>query len=377
MSLYDSLDRTANEMDKRHPASGARYREFIQRMQSVYSRLQPLQWVSRPNVGHLMKTGAWRHVPFLLRSLRSVFASTRLPDPIVRALGIWTHVAGQTMDQAPSPLAMTPALIHGAGAYYPTGGIGAIPAALFQAAKALDIAFLFNRRVERIRCERGAAIGVELEGGDFYPASAVLSNIGLGAYLRLLPQGADSPLPSRSRRALHRLPLQSPGVCAYLAVKGHCEPPYLRFQLRDEPDGCRLLVTPGVLQPELAQDGWFPARLIAPMSHQRAATGGEDAQREFLDKVLAEDWWRAPFHDVRILATRIPVEWGAAFQLYGDSMNPVMTAKFMLAGRLAHRSPWVRKLYLTGSATHPGQWVSFCAVSGILTADILDHDLRN
>jgi phytoene dehydrogenase-like protein len=55
-------------------------------------------------------------------------------------------------------------------------------------------------------------------------------------------------------------------------------------------------------------------------------------------------------------------------------MNPVMTAAFMRAGRLAHRSPHARGLYLCGSATHPGQWVSFCAVSGVLAADRLRED---
>ena len=31
----------------------------------------------------------------------------------------------------------------------------------------------------------------------------------------------------------------------------------------------------------------------------------------------------------------------------------------------------VKGLWLCGSATHPGQWVSFCAISGVLAADKL------
>jgi phytoene dehydrogenase-like protein len=45
-----------------------------------------------------------------------------------------------------------------------------------------------------------------------------------------------------------------------------------------------------------------------------------------------------------------------------------MTAKFMREGRISHRSPVVEGLYLAGSSTHPGQWVSFCAISGVLAA---------
>jgi len=47
----------------------------------------------------------------------------------------------------------------------------------------------------------------------------------------------------------------------------------------------------------------------------------------------------------------------------------------MRAGRLAHRSPYMQRLYLAGSSTHPGQWVSFCAISGILAANDLLADL--
>lgn len=78
---------------------------------------------------------------------------------------------------------------------------------------------------------------------------------------------------------------------------------------------------------------------------------------------------------MKILATRIPAEWGAQYHLHRDSMNPVMTAAFMRQGRLPHRSLFPSRLYLAGSSTHPGQWVSFCAISGILAADQLLEDV--
>jgi len=75
-----------------------------------------------------------------------------------------------------------------------------------------------------------------------------------------------------------------------------------------------------------------------------------------------------------VLARRVPAGWGASFRLHRDSMNPVMTARLMRRGRIPHRSPWIRNLYLAGSSTHPGQWVSFCAISGVLAADRLHED---
>ena len=111
------------------------------------------------------------------------------------------------------------------------------------------------------------------------------------------------------------------------------------------------------------------------MGHARAEREGQAGQRAYLNRILEETWWRGYVTDSRVVATRIPAEWGAQYHLYRDSMNPVMTARFMRAGRMAHRSPYVPGLYLTGSSTHPGQWVSFCAISGILAADCVQEDL--
>jgi phytoene dehydrogenase-like protein len=172
------------------------------------------------------------------------------------------------------------------------------------------------------------------------------------------------------------LPLQSPGVCAYLSVAGEARPPYLRFFLPGDGQLCRLLVRPEVISPELRRDGRAPARLIAPMRHAEAERLGPDGQRAYLDRILAEPWWREHVGETRVLDARIPSRWGADFHLYRDSMNPVMTARLMRRGRLPHRYPFARGLYLAGSATHPGQWVSFCAISGVLAADRLREDLR-
>jgi phytoene dehydrogenase-like protein len=376
VTIYDSFDKTASEFEQRWPGTRERYRQFIDKTSSTYQRLQPMQWKSQPGIMDVLRNGAWRDVPFMLSSLRSVLKSSRLPEAIVEALGIWTHVAGQLAGAAPSPLALVTSVIHHVGACYPFGGIGKIPELLLKAATDAGVEFRFGTRVRRICCRNKTVTGVEI-GNETLPADAVISNAGLATYAGLLDDDGRAGLSHRTQRYFRNLPLQSPGVCAYLAVKGTPKPPYLRFRLHKENDGCRLLVTPGVVDPALEKGGWYPARLIAPMAHTHAQSGGEAGQREFLHRVVEhEQWWRESFDDVRVLQTRIPSEWGSQFNLHNNSMNPVMTSKFMLTGRVAHRSPWIRNLYLTGSATHPGQWVSFCAVSGILAADRLLADAK-
>jgi len=380
-----NLDATAAAFERHWPGSGLRYLRHVKTMTKIYRRLGPLQRTARPGLWDLLRSGGWRHIPFLLRSLDSVLARTGLPQPVRDALAIWTHIAGQQLEQAPSPLALVPALFHGVGAFYPTGGIGRLPSALAAAAERQGVVFDYGVKVTAIRRREGRAAVVETDRGEVHTADAILSNAaGIGTYLDLL----EAPPPALRTR-LETLPLQSPGVAAYLAVKvkpshlplsvGGTEDfsgtPYLRFYLPGGEERCRCLVLPAVMEPSVQRDGWSPARLIVPMDHARAQAVGLSGQRHYLDRILAEPWWREHLHDYRVLATRLPAEWGAQYNLYRDSMNPVMTAQFMRAGRLAHRSPDVPGLYLAGSATHPGQWVSFCAISGILAASKVLEDI--
>jgi phytoene desaturase len=366
--FHGDLAETADGFERQWPGSGARYREFVARMRAIHARLQPLLHISRPGLRHVIATGAWTQTPFLLSSLRTVLRRSRLPEDLCDAIAIWTHVAGQAVEQAPSPLAFVPALIHEPGAFYPVHGIASIIDQLRLAAIRAGVEIRHGARVASIRTRGSAVEGVELVGGEAIDSETVLANAhGVGTYLRLVVG-----MPARARDRLARLPLQSPGICIYLAVEprpGAGHEPYLHFDLPGGGRLCRLLVTPGAVSPETARDGWMPARLIAPMRHDEAEALGADGQRRLADRLIGEPWWQAHVGSHRVLHVRTPTEWGAEFGLHRDSMNPVMTAAFMRSGRLAHRSPFMRGLHLAGSSTHPGQWLSFCAISGILSAD--------
>ena len=370
--FYADVKRTAAGIDAQWPGSGRRYEHFVAAMKDTHKRLSPLLHVSRPGPASLFRNRAFTRIPFLLKSLGSILARTNLPQQVVEAIAIWTQIAGQRIDAAPSPLAFVPALIHSVGAFYPADGIGSIPRTLTRVAARAGVEFEYDTTVRSIVSEAGRVRGVETNQDEFVPADAIVSNYsGIGTYLEML---CDTP--PAARENLNKLPLQSPGACAYLAVRGQIKPPYLRFQLPGKGELCRLFVTPTVIAPELEKNGWAPARLIGPMRYEVAEVLSVAEQRDYLDQLLAESWWREGLDEFRVLATRVPSEWGAQFNLYKNSMNPVMTAGFMRAGRLAHKSPYARGLYLAGSSTHPGQWVSFCAISGILAANDLIEDLN-
>jgi phytoene dehydrogenase-like protein len=368
--FHASTAETAAGLDRTWPGSGAHYIRYVKAMSTIYGRLRPMLERSHPRVRDLIRDGAWKQIPFLLQSLGSVLSSVPLPPPVKEAIAIWTHVAGQSVREAPSPMAFVSSLIHHPGCFYPVEGIGAIPHVLSQVACSLGVHFRFGTKVRRICGKDGCVSGVETDQGEFIAADSIISNhSGVGTHLDLV--GAT---PRSVRQQLSQLPLQSPGVCAYLALKGEPQPPYLRFLLTEE-SRCRLLIAPAVLDPTLCRNGWHPVRLLGPLDYTEAERIGETGQRKYLDRLLAEIWWREDVREFRVLATRVPAQWGAEFHLYRNSMNPVMTARFMRAGRLPHRSPFLRGLYLAGASTHPGQWVSFCGMSGIHAANCLIEDL--
>lgn len=366
--FYSDRERTAAGFETAWPGSGRLYLDFVARMERIASALRPMLQVSRPSALGLLRAGAWMHAPFLMKSLGTVLRESQLPQVVIEAMAIWTHVAGQTKDEAPSPLAFVPALMHSVGAFYPDGGIRRIPNLLEQVARSAGVKIRYGTKVRHIRMETRKVSGVETNASEFIPADAVVSNAAaLSTYLEL------ATLDSEAAR-FARLPLQSPGVCAYLAVRGSTASPYLRFKLPGGKERCRLLICPAVMN-EPSTDGWHTARLLAPMAYDDAERGGDAGQREYLDRLLQETWWRNDLGEIRVLHKRSASEWGAEYNLYANSMNPVMTARFMRAGRFAHRSPCGKGLYLAGSSTHPGQWVSFCAISGILAADCVIEDL--
>lgn len=371
VSFHSDLDGTASKFEQSWPGSAKKYIAFVQRADQVYQRLSGLLHVTHPAIFDIMRSGAWREVGFLLSSLQQVLARTGLPPEIINAIGIWTHVAGQKLSEAPSPLALVPGLFHKVGSYLPVGGIRKISQVMNTLASDSGVQFKFSCRVTRIRTEANQAKAVETDTGEIHDANIIVSNhSAIGTYLDLLDQAIAH------KAELEKLPLQSPGVCAYLAVAKKPAPPYLHFYLPPGDEPCRLMINPALIVPEEQTDGCYPLRLLSPMRYAEAAQQGSAGQQRYLEQVLAEQWWKPLVGQTRILATQTPAQWAHRFNLYRDSMNPAMTARSMRAGRMPHRSPLFKGLYFAGSSTHPGQWVSFCAISGVLAANCVLEDLE-
>ena len=375
------LDETAASFESRWPGSGDAYRRFVRDTWRVHQDLRPMLEQSRPSPLSLLRMGAGKHIPFLLSSAGRILRRSGLPQKLQDALAIWTHIAGQDVDRAPSPLCMVPAICHRVGAYVPLGGTRAIAEALVRRARQLGVELRCQTKVRSIESQQGHASAVRCGDGQVVQGDVVISGVGAHAtYDKLIPAAVSD----RKLKAMRKLPLQSPGVCAYIAARSNdLKPHYLRFKLAGNGQLCRSLVDTGALQAASetvsektdASNGWRALRLIAPMRHAEAEAMSERDQERWLEELLAEPWWQGPYQDMRVLQLRTPASWGRHYSLYKNAMNPTMTASFMRRGRFPHSSPHLKSLYLCGSSTHPGQWMSFCALSGIIAADLALQEL--
>ncbi|MBX7101256.1 MAG: FAD-dependent oxidoreductase, partial [Myxococcaceae bacterium] len=283
-----NLAATVQWMERDHPGQGVKYQAFVEKVTRIHRALAPLQREGRPSAWSLFKHGAFFQAPFLLRPLGQELERAGFSAPLRDAVGIWTHIAGQRLDEAPSPLALVPAMIHGPGCFVPRHGVSAVAEVVAERALALGVTVHTESAVRRILSSEGRVTGVELEWGDVLSADAVVSGAsGVATLLEL----ADTPSPVKAEVAA--LPLQSPGVAAYLLAERppSSGEPYLRFGLKpsDATAPCRLLVRPSVL-PMAKRGKVAPTRVVAPLSHAVAQQLGAPGQHQLLDSVLRERW---------------------------------------------------------------------------------------
>ena len=367
--IFLDLQRTKDELEQRWAGAGREYERLVSDMDALRKRLAPLLVVAEPNLVELVRRGALTAAPFLLRSLSGVLNRRALPTEVVDAIAIWTHIAGQSLQEAASVMAFVPALIHSVGAFIPRGGMRAIPEVVRRRAEENGAELRCDVRATRVKTHNGRVTGVETDQGEVIACDVVISNAhGVGTYQQLVA-GVPAPV----RRRLHRLPLQSPGLCAYISAQGSPRDAYLRFK-RDAA-GVTLAVFPAAGRHAPRSDGVrCPVRLIKPLAHLAAEGSSEESQAATLGDMLEQRWWQDGLSGFELVAHRTSRQWGREMNLYRDSMNPSMNRALLLRGRLRHRSPWIQGLYLAGASTHPGQWVSFCAISGVLAADAAHAD---
>jgi phytoene desaturase len=293
--------------------------------------------------------------------------------------------------QSTSIYAMLHKLEQEFGIWFPLGGTGALVNALVRLFREMGGQLLLNTSVSEIAINEktGYATGVYLEGGDFLPADAVVSNADVAfTYLKLVPQRFRRYY---SDRKIKRLRYSMSLFVLYFGTNrkydhmAHHEilmGPRYRGLMQDIFDRKHLaedfslyLHHPSATDPSLAPPGCDCWYVLSPVPHLGGKTDWKTRAKAYRDAIIhylerhylpdlsqhiVTEHYIDPLHFRDTLNSHL----GSAF-----SVEPILTQSAWF--RPHNRSEDIPNLYLVGAGTHPGAGLPGVMSSGKIVAQMI------
>ncbi len=401
--LYADEARTLEAISAFASAEDAEgYRRFRAHAQMIFDTLDP-SFIRRPRprLSEIMLRGPTWNVlrlnPYisLAQALKGYFR-----DPRLRQLfGRYATYCGSSPMAAPATL-MLVADVERRGVGLVAGGVRRLALALEAAGKQRGVTFRYGAEVDEIRCENNRATGVQLNGGAFEPASAIVCNADAGA----LAAGAFGKAASRGAPRVHRSQRSQSAITFAMAAATSGKPLSRHnvffsddaasefddvFHRRRHPEDPSVYVcaqdaeageTAGADGSPSLLGGSRPLLCVinAPSDGDSKKTSGEEieqcAKRTF--RLMSRCGVTATAAAGDMIATS-PSDFAAMFPgtggaLYGQNAH---------GWRASFRRPGVRSsirgLYLAGGSVHPGPGAPMAALSGRMAAQALWTDFAS
>ena len=390
LEAFPDPQKRATEWLAKLGISTAATEKYLERAAAVYEHIgsifldQPVQewrtWL------HPQILKALRHtrLPYLTQTLHK-YNTVQLQHPkLVQLFDRFATYNGSDPYQCPAMLLTIAHLELTEGAYYPAGGLYALPQALKKLAEDLGVQFHLNTTVRHIVREEKQVKGVETSAG-FFEADAVVSNSDIVyTYEELLgdtrrakkwkaPErsssgvvfywGVKKPFP---QLALHNI---------FFATDYKAEFEALSRQQAVYEDPTIYLNISSKLEPTHAPAGsenWFILLNVPPaeQSPENLAQLKEVVIQK-LEQILGTEI--RPYIETEIVLEPAGIAaWTHAWKgaLYGTASNNTMAA----FRRHPNRSKAYPGIYFAGGTVHPGGGIPLCMRSGKLCADALRQD---
>jgi phytoene desaturase len=275
------------------------------------------------------------------------------------------------------------------GLWLPKGGVYGLVAGIEKLARELGVEILTGQRVEKIKTDAGRVVGLEFNGGTFYGASLVVSNVDVPTTnAELLKDAGASARRMMRRDAATKM---TPGVMTfYWGIRGHVEnlghhtiflPDDYRAAFDDLnkrkriPRGLPFYVSvPSATDADLAPVGDTAMFVLVPTPVLSELQGidWEETTRKIQSQVLET----LKLHEIEFAPERVvvqesytPLDWQRRFGLYdGSAFGAAHTLRQVGPFRARNYAPEIEGLYYVGASTTPGTGMPMVILSGEQTA---------
>jgi len=277
------------------------------------------------------------------------------------------------------------------GVHSAMGGTGAIVQALVKLIKGRNIPIHYNAPVTRIRVEDGAAVGVELQSGEFVPADIVVSNGDAAwTYKHLIaPQHRTRWTDKRIAKGNYSSGLfvwyfgtnrQYKDVPHHMMVLG----PRYKELLQDifqnhhlAKDFSLYLYRPTATDPSLAPEGcdsFYVLSVVPNLSSGTDWPAVTEQYRQAIATVLQDSV--LPNLNQHVVSSKIctPQDFQDrlwSYQGAGFGLEPVLTQSAWF--RPHNRSEDVENLFMVGASSQPGAGVPSVLMSAKLLEEVVPH----
>ncbi|MCY4062718.1 MAG: phytoene desaturase family protein [Chloroflexi bacterium] len=316
-------------------------------------------------------------------------------DKLVRILAHYASQNGGSPYAIPATANELTHAILNDGLWHPRGGLSAVPLALAQLARDVDVSIRLSCPVRRIEIKGSRATGVALvRDGEFLPADAVVSNMDPISTVRYLLPAEAVPAPAMRRQA--QTPMSCSAFILLLGIRGAFPQlahhnVFFSDDYRAEFDQIfRRAVMPAdptitlsiscktdPLQAPVNQENWL-IQVKAPALSEKVdwATQG-DIVRDRVLTILARRYGLQLRDRIRLEKRLTPADlsqmsgsWRGA--LHGELPH----GRYAALARPQIRSRHVQNLYQVGGAVVPGGDLSQALLSAKAAAALLRQDLR-
>ncbi len=385
---FSDPEKLAAEFAQKTSVCKAAIHTFLKKSRAKYDITNPVflqrslhqiqNYFNFPTLYGLLNFGKIEAFTTMAKSNRKLFQD----DKVEAILNRYAAYNGSDPYLAPATLNVIAHIELGIGAYYPEGGMSAVPDVLHGLAKKCGVRFFFNARVKEIVLRNGKATGIRSNHGEDV-FDRVISNADVfSTYRDLLP---GEPAPDRTlaqpksssvivfywgmdrefpevglhnmfmsgdqHKEFHELrvgqiPVE-PTIYVYVSSKMNCE---------DAPAGC---------------ENWFVMVTVPNNQGQDWQNLVAETRKTVLQKLSSRlnENLELQIRCERVLNPGlIEKRTSSAFgSVFGNSSN----SKFAAFLRHPNFSKKIKHLYFCGGSVHPGAGIPLCLLSGKIVAEMI------